>query len=102
MVELSVISPDWSTVGLQKRRVLLTGDVVERLIEVARNGRAVFALEMDIFAVAELELAHQRVVGVGELLVLAAFNHKYFVGTVDGGDLADDVTGFGERVVVDH
>jgi len=57
VIELGVIGPDGAAVGTEDSGILLAGDVVDRLIEVAGDGRAVFAFEMDVFAVGELELA---------------------------------------------
>src|SRR5206468_2298824 len=95
---------DGSTVGTEDAGVLLAGDVIEGLVEVAGDDRAVLAFEMDILAVGDLELAHEGVVGVGDLRELSIRDGEgeELVGAVDGGDLGDEVAGGGERVVVDH
>src|SRR5207245_8714330 len=103
VVKFSVIGPNRTTVRAEDGGVFLAGDVVERLIKVAGNGCAVLALEVDVLSVGDLELAHERVVGVGDLgeLSIGAGNEE-FVGTVDGRDLRDEISCFSQRVVVDH
>src|SRR5712664_1851820 len=106
MSKLGVVSPYGTTVRAEDGGVFLAGDVIERPVEVAGDNRAVLAFEMDVLAVGEPELAHEVVVGVSNLRELALGGGRgdceKFVGTVDGGDLGDEVAGGGERVVVDH
>jgi len=53
-----------------------------------------------------LKLAHESIVGVGDLRKFSiggrGGDSKELVGAVDGGDVGDEVTGWRERVVVDH
>src|SRR5712692_6222303 len=102
MIELGVIGPDRADVGPEDGGVFSPRDVSEGLIEVPRDGRAVLALEMHVFAVGQPELALQGVVRVGALSQLAAANGKKLVGAVDASDLGHNVAGFAEGIVIDH
>ena len=82
--------------------ITLTGNIVERLVEVAGDSRAVLALEMDVFAVAQLELAHQGVVRVRDLRQLAAWDCEKLVGAVDGRDLRQDSSSGSQGIVAGH
>src|ERR1700694_2503553 len=103
MSKLGVIGPDGTTVRAKDGRVFLAGGVVEGFGEVAGDDHAVFGFEMDVLAVGELELAHESIVGVGDLrdFSTGAGDGEELVGAVDGGDLGDEVAGGGERVVID-
>src|SRR6266403_1259117 len=106
MSKFGVVSPYGTTVRAENGGVFLAGNVIEGFVEVAGDGDAVLTFEMDVLAVTELELAHERVVGVGNLRKFSLGGGRRdcekFVGTVDGGDLGDEVAIGGERVVVDH
>ena len=69
--ELGVVGPDGAAVGDEESRIFFAGGVIEGLVEVAGDLRAVFAFEVDVFAVGELELGEEGVVDVGELGELA-------------------------------
>ncbi len=53
--ELSVVGPDRTAVGTQDGGIFFAGSVVEWLVKVAVDGGAVFAFEMDVFGLDELE-----------------------------------------------
>ena len=67
MGEFSVVGPLRAAVGDEKRRVFLARDVIEGFVEVAGDGGAVFAFEVDVIAVGELELGEEGVVDMGDL-----------------------------------
>ena len=67
MIEFRVIGPNWAAVRTNDGGVLFAWDVVYRLVEVSRNDGAVFAFEVNVIAVGELQLAHQGVVRVRNL-----------------------------------
>ena len=102
MIELRVIRPNGSTVRTKDGGVFLARDIVHGFVEVAGNDRAILALEVDVLAVGELELAHQGVVGVCNPGQFAVGNRVQLIRVVESGDLRDDVAGLGKRVVVDH
>ena len=102
--KLGVVSPGGTAVRAEDGGVFLAGNVIEGLVDVAGDDCSILALEMDILAMGELELAHEVVIGVGDLseFSIGAGDGEELIRAVDGGDLGDDVTGGGERVVVDH
>src|ERR1700680_715626 len=57
---------------------------------------------MDVFAMRQLKLREERIVGVCDLGKLAAGNGKNFVGTVDGRHLRGDVSRLRDVVIIDH
>ena len=87
--ELGVVSPDRAAVGPENSWSLLARSVIEGFVEVTGDLGAVFAFEVNVFAVGELELGEESVVDVGELGELAAGDGEEFVGTIDGGNLSD-------------
>src|SRR5260370_35012277 len=66
MAELGVVGPDGSAMRDKQGRIFFAGSVVEGLVEIAMDKSAVFAFELDVLGLNELELADEGVVGLGE------------------------------------
>src|SRR6266404_7492623 len=102
MAELGVVGPDGSAVWDKQGRIFFAGSVIEGLVEVAVDGGAIFAFELDIFRVYELELGDNGVVGLCEARQLIARSglRVDLTGTVGHIDLGGDVAIFAERIGV--
>src|SRR5579859_284582 len=104
MGKFSVVSPLRAAVKNEKSWIPFAGDVIERFEEIAGDLGAVFALELDVFAVGELELGEEGVVDVGELGKFSVDECVDFIGAVEGGDLGGDIAvgAVADRVGADH
>src|SRR5690348_742131 len=102
VVKLRVIGPDWAAVRAKNRGVLLSRNVVNGLVQVAGDRRAVLAFELNVLAVRKFELAKESIIRMSDLGESAGGNRKQLVRTVDCGDLRDNFARFGQREVVDH
>ena len=76
--------------------------VIQRLVKISGYGGAVLAFEMHVFAVRNLQLRKERVVGVGNLREFAGGDGEQLVGTIDRRDLGSDFSSFPDGVIVDH
>src|ERR1041385_4944974 len=102
MCVLGVVRPDRTAVRMQKRRIFLARSVVERLINVAGDGGAVFTFELHVFGCNQALLFHRIVVGVRDARQLSASDSEYFTGKIHRRNLCSDFSGLGYRVVVQH
>jgi len=60
--ELGVVGPDGPAVGAKDGGIFLARSVVERLVDVAVDGGAVFAFELDVFGLDQLQLGDDSVI----------------------------------------
>src|SRR5579859_1772358 len=104
MGKFGVVSPLGATVRDEKSRIPFAGDVIERFVEIAGDLSAIFAFEVDVFAVGKLELGEEGVVDVGELGKFSVDECVDFIGAVEGGDLGGDIAvgAVADRVGTDH
>ncbi len=75
---------------IEKRGNFAAGRVVDRLVEVAGDGGAVLAFEMNVFRFRKTQLRDQRVVGFGETGEVSAIRKIDFIGTIERGNLCGD------------
>ena len=100
MGELGVVGPYRPAVGTQKGRIFLSRDVVERLVEIAGDGGAVFALELDVFGRGEFDLRDECVVDVCDPGELAVRDGEDFAGAVRSRDQRRHFAGLGDGIGV--
>jgi len=80
--------------GTEDGGIFFPGSVVERLIEIAVDRGAVFAFELDVFGLDELELGDDRIVSFGEAggLVGGGWLEVDLGGALGHVDLGGDVS----------
>src|SRR5260370_7936404 len=99
MVEGSGVLTERAAVRIKQSGDLFAGRVIERFVEIARDGGAVLAFEMNVVDLGETELREESVVCFCEASEIATIRKKDFVGAVERADLCSDGAIFAERIV---
>ncbi len=99
---LGVVRPDRPAVWTENGRIFLSRHVVERLVEIAGDGGAILALELDVLGRGEFDLRDKCVVDVCDPRELAIRDGENFARAVRSGDQRRHFAGLGDGIGIQH
>src|SRR6266478_344414 len=98
VVKRSGILADGTAVRIEQRGDFFAGSVIDGFVEIAGDGSAVLALEVNVVGLCEMELREESVVGFGEASQIFLIRKIDFVGSIEHADLRSDCAVFAERI----